>query len=106
MKDFNPRTHTGCDGLPRGRLRWLPYDFNPRTHTGCDPITTPRFFQLIHFNPRTHTGCDYTSVHFCISSWYFNPRTHTGCDYFHFYSFFLPPISIHAPTRGATIYIL
>ena len=84
MKDFNPRTHTGCDGLPRGRLRWLPYDFNPRTHTGCDPITTPRFFQLIHFNPRTHTGC----------------------DYFHFYSFFLPPISIHAPTRGATIYIL
>ena len=63
MKDFNPRTHTGCDGLPRGRLRWLPYDFNPRTHTGCDPITTPRFFQLIHFNPRTHTGCDDNCSH-------------------------------------------
>ncbi|MFU0826415.1 MAG: hypothetical protein ACFWTJ_02600 [Lachnoclostridium sp.] len=35
MKDFNPRTHVGCD-LPVQRLINAQSDFNPRTHVGCD----------------------------------------------------------------------
>ena len=56
------------------------------------------------FNPRTHTGCDGSSPRLPLRSKCFNPRTHTGCD---------PAcksrlnrkfqVSIHAPTRGATL---
>ena len=32
--------------------------FNPRTHTGCDGIMRLSFKDKMSFNPRTHTGCD------------------------------------------------
>ena len=55
--------------------------FNPRTHEGCDKALTTRHLILYRcFNPRTHEGCDTGGV--------FHGR--------------LPPVSIHAPTRGAT----
>ena len=34
----------------------------------------------------------------------FNPRTHVGCDVISRYSSFFSPVSIHAPTWGATYY--
>ena len=56
------------------------------------------------FNPRTHTGCDSSGIVTSDAISSFNPRTHTGCD---------PAcksrlnrkfqVSIHAPTRGATL---
>ena len=55
------------------------------------------------FNPRTHTGCDIPSPSAATRRSCFNPRTHTGCDghtqqYWLYYQ-----VSIHAPTRGATL---
>ena len=33
----------------------------------------------------------------------FNPRTHTGCDFSLFFIYLIIDVSIHAPTRGATL---
>ena len=55
------------------------------------------------FNPRTHTGCDGSSPRLPLRSKCFNPRTHTGCDIlFPVADIIVGPVSIHAPTRGAT----
>ena len=35
----------------------------------------------------------------------FNPRTHTGCDMIQFHNNIPKTVSIHAPTRGATLSI-
>ena len=34
-RNFNPRTHVGCDRSPRSSIPTSGY-FNPRTHVGCD----------------------------------------------------------------------
>ena len=56
------------------------------------------------FNPRTHTGCD-TDISFTsLIVKCFNPRTHTGCDYLRPSEIYIGSnVSIHAPTRGATL---
>ena len=101
-KNFNPRTHVGCDRHlppePRGRG-----DFNPRTHVGCDTagmeqVPDDLIFQSTH--PRgVRQRCEITtgdtgefqSTHprgvrhgdqlVCQSGIVdFNPRTHVGCD--------------------------
>ena len=55
------------------------------------------------FNPRTHTGCDWYKPHQDRIDRGFNPRTHTGCDDLLFRYGVLVLVSIHAPTRGATL---
>ena len=77
--------------------------FNPRTHTGCDVPRHPPPLRDSCFNPRTHTGCDsivYKQSGYKIYG--FNPRTHTGCDKDVRNHIYVCPVSIHAPTRGAT----
>ena len=57
IKNFNPRTHVGCDTRrPRG-IRINKY-FNPRTHVGCDEMWGSAVPVRGYFNPRTHVGCD------------------------------------------------
>ena len=80
-KNFNPRSHKGSDKgdvsvvLPAG-------DFNPRSHKGSDRSwPASRRGSETNFNPRSHKGSD--------PSWK---------DAVHKWN-----ISIHAPTRGATI---
>ena len=55
------------------------------------------------FNPRTHTGCDRISSEGSVHSSRFNPRTHTGCDNTVGALGDTIFVSIHAPTRGATV---
>ena len=98
---FNPRTHTVCDGSVSG-LKGAILSFNPRTHTGCD-LSVPRLGSVQkRFNPRTHTGCDSSRWVYYVGSQSFNPRTHTGCDASRSRAGRRLPVSIHAPTRGAT----
>ena len=123
-KRFNPRTHTGCDS-PEVTIIVERPSFNPRTHTGCDVqvLCSPHSSQ--RFNPRTHTGCDPLYLQdfectFLFQSTHphgvrrslcnrpdglicFNPRTHTGCDSTEITLRALSNVSIHAPTRGATV---
>ena len=64
---------------------YLPSCFNPRTHEGCDRSIFHLRCQLQRFNPRTHEGCDASSFKDDVSA-------HV--------------VSIHAPTRGATLHHL
>ena len=55
------------------------------------------------FNPRTHTGCDSRQIPDDCPVLCFNPRTHTGCDKRPLGQGRGAKVSIHAPTRGATM---
>ena len=78
--------------------------FNPRTHTGCDGSSPRLPLRSKCFNPRTHTGCDPSCHSLCKMYRCFNPRTHTGCDYrFKDSGLSFSEVSIHPPTRGATV---
>ncbi len=123
IKNFNPRTHTGCDRFSQYLLRLLilfqsthPYRvrptvgliskrliyFNPRTHTGCDLSNSLVTCEIRYFNPRTHTGCDDDLFPAGTARPNFNPRTHTGCDLPYMIHITTRLISIHAPIQGAT----
>ncbi len=55
------------------------------------------------FNPRAHAGRDNTDTGTTATSFSFNPRAHAGRDCSVVRSFPLASVSIHAPTRGATL---
>ena len=107
MKDFNPRTHEGCDCQRQQERLQIP-DFNPRTHEGCDLLILVLWQRvIIHFNPRTHEGCDhfaFLSLFLPIAFQSTHPRGVRLVEYL----YHLPQddISIHAPTRGATGVVL
>ena len=100
-RNFNPRTHVGCD-LP-GLLVYLPAVISihaptwgatrrsrrMRTRFRLFQSTHPRGVRLssptlgsigFYFNPRTHVGCDRDDGHSNSLIYHFNPRTHVGCD--------------------------
>ena len=79
---FNPRTHTGCDSNQAHSM--ISYAWFQSTHPhGVRHRSSPcRSISWGSFNPRTHTGCDLTNLTFWV------------VDYM---------VSIHAPTRGATL---
>ena len=63
----------------------------------------PSLFLKRCFNPRTHKGCDQAwHIQICVLSG-FNPRTHKGCDFASESVKIFIDVSIHAPTRGATV---
>ena len=131
MRLPTPQLNVFQSTLPRGERqkysRKIPYlvDFNPRSHEGSDQgwfrvWLTRKIFQStlprgerqavlaiikphINFNPRSHEGSD---LHWCIQ-WsqgsYFNPRSHEGSDKSTPARYPIWLISIHAPTRGATL---
>ena len=79
--------------------------FNPRTHTGCDtsPKNNGSYYDC--FNPRTHTGCDWCQLF--KSSKEVNVSIHAptrGATLFDLKIYQLVGVSIHAPTRGATFF--
>ena len=56
-----------------------------------------------YFNPRSHEGSDYSASQKGHSSCDFNPRSHEGSDIKYAQGELEDLISIHAPTRGATL---
>ena len=78
--------------------------FNPRSHEGSDPSNLSSPILDICFNPRSHEGSDDQAGSFDRDSGSFNPRSHEGSDItlgelVEKYR----EVSIHAPTKGATI---
>ena len=57
-----------------------------------------------NFNPRSHERSDVRSNNLTILLHNFNPRSHERSDESDVYLPLFLEISIHAPTRGATIY--
>ncbi len=77
-------------------------NFNPRTHVGCDDIfrcVSPDDLEFQSTHPRG------VRLILSIQEWWarnFNPRTHVGCDIGGLPVPCVGRISIHAPTWGAT----
>ena len=125
IDDFNPRSHEGSDvsgtGVEAGSdgisihaptrgatLRRREQtkqirDFNPRSHEGSDLHRQLLIFSRRYFNPRSHEGSDFSTAILAHLAENFNPRSHEGSD--NKMATLLVPyrISIHAPTRGATL---
>ena len=78
------------------------YCFNPRAHAGRDTISTPPTLLKTRFNPRAHAGRDNLSGTNTSGSIGFNPRAHAGRDVTDNPNNYTIPVSIHAPTQGAT----
>ena len=76
----------------------------PREERLIKPFSTLR--ETFNFNPRSHERSDTTSQTSCIKALDFNPRSHERSDRKGFYIFMDNSISIHAPTRGATMYCI
>ena len=57
-----------------------------------------------YFNPRSHEGSDRSRMTSTTAGRHFNPRSHEGSDDFRDAGHLvIAEISIHAPTRGATL---
>ena len=100
---FNPRARTGRDSSLRLTAAWR-RSFNPRARTGRDIslMTTPR--PPACFNPRARTGRDLRrgavcSVHGIVSI----HAPARGATEYILYGVDDIRVSIHAPARGATV---
>ena len=81
----------------------LPTSFNPRSHTGSDRSAHKICSKPVAFNPRSHTGSDRVTCAGKRVVKAFNPRSHTGSDLKCGAYNAWQELSIHAPTRGATL---
>ena len=125
IANFNPRSHEGSDVFI-GVGATILNDFNPRSHEGSDQNSFYYGVIRIYFNPRSHEGSDQQVI---LNPWLIlrfqstlprreRPRIlRFSCRYSKFQSTLprrerlakiasLPGlifISIHAPTKGATI---
>ena len=126
---FNPRARTGRD-IRIQRYSRSPRSFNPRARTGRDSSNLFAWSKFRSFNPRARTGRDAphprqphtSSVRFQSTRPHgarlqifhgqsrngrgFNPRARTGRDPKPRPPPPTPKVSIHAPARGATQFVM
>ena len=121
---FNPRSHERSDfnRLLRVRLdlvfqSTLPREERPfllqlKAQVCVFQSTLPREERRCHsnqhhiqpyFNPRSHERSDDNPIVYCCYKENFNPRSHERSDFLKYSPYSQHCISIHAPTRGATI---
>ena len=100
-RNFNPRTHVGCDikWIDKFHLifisihapTWGATSFAENKHIRVifqsthprgvrRPAVGVHTYAIFNFNPRTHVGCDVSKKDITPRTEYFNPRTHVGCD--------------------------
>ena len=77
-------------------------NFNPRTHVGCDPASSPSSRAHSYFNPRTHVGCDLVKERADRASVISIHAPTWGATNSRLSGHLNHTISIHAPTWGAT----
>ena len=81
-------------------------NFNPRSHERSDHITQSFVFRFFNFNPRSHERSDIDRLLDQCNYINFNPRSHERSDKYDIPFSSVLVISIHAPTRGATSYLI
>ena len=96
--------HAPTRGATRYTLRIVTMilHFNPRSHERSDEDSQKAIMQILNFNPRSHERSDYPFSCGCVPGKDFNPRSHERSDIANVHFLTSTPISIHAPTRGAT----
>ena len=77
--------------------------FNPRTHEGCDSRSSVMGLTKLKFQSTHPRGVRHVTTGRARCQSCFNPRTHEGCDPDKVFSYQELLVSIHAPTRGATV---
>ena len=96
---FNPRAH------PHGLYLVYLVSIHAPTRGATRPSPRP-LLGILSFNPRAHAGRDRPSPRPLLGYISFNPRAHAGRDRRRdIFGRSLLPVSIHAPTRGATLKI-
>ena len=78
------------------------FNFNPRSHEGSDVYGKNRFFVKKDFNPRSHEGSDRSNCEPVIDLLISIHAPTRGATVLCFCVVVELDISIHAPTRGAT----
>ena len=99
---FNPRSHERSDKPFIYKALRTIISIHAPTRGATQLSPHPK--TLSHFNPRSHERSDAPKwdIDFTIPD--FNPRSHERSDLFCFMRFAISSgISIHAPTRGATV---
>ena len=100
---FNPRSHEGSDDLlSDAPIALIEISIHAPTRGATHAILFC-FCNLSYFNPRSHEGSDICCTKSYNTTRYFNPRSHEGSDSKASFTDRFLIISIHAPTRGATI---
>ena len=79
------------------------FNFNPHSHEGSDQWFYNRETSRYYFNPHSHEGSDIYTWLFTHIYKHFNPHSHEGSDSSHCSDIDRLCISIHTPTKGATI---
>ena len=72
---------------------------------GATQAAAARRVHTRDFNPRSRTGSDREEVRFLRLPMNFNPRSRTGSDVVGVHRGHQVDISIHAPARGATVFV-
>ena len=102
-------------------------NFNPHSHEGSDPLAKMITQEINHFNPHSHEGSDEPVIYEAViyhrfqstlprrerpklddyqdAFINFNPHSHEGSDTTCLCAYIKGGISIHTPTKGATIII-
>ena len=99
---FNPRSHTGSD-QPTASNSVCGKRFNPRSHTGSDRIQQFATRLTFEFQSTLPHGERLSFLPHSVNIVSFNPRSHTGSDLCILVEVDAQVVSIHAPTRGATV---
>ena len=100
LKDFNPRTHVGCDPvIALGSSMELFQSTHPRGVRHAESTEVFRYWKFQSTHPR---GVRPLAIRQEANAANFNPRTHVGCDSAEAEKARQWQISIHAPTWGAT----
>ena len=121
---FNPRTHEGCDKISSLRSA-IALQFQSTHPRGVRPQVAYKIFQAIEVSIHAPTrgatladlhrhslyrfqsthprGVRHSIINSFLRLLSFNPRTHEGCDEHNRKNWHKHHVSIHAPTRGATI---
>ena len=102
--DFNPRSREGSDAYNTFATK-SPVNFNPRSREGSDGIGMYNLLFSRNFNPRSREGSDLSLSGIASRRKNFNPRSREGSDEQEFAESKSNQISIHAPAKGATIYL-
>ena len=101
--NFNPRSHERSDPvLSSVPLGSVPISIHAPTR-GATISVFVSISSAYNFNPRSHERSDNNSTDLTKQLTYFNPRSHERSDADVDNRASYSKISIHAPTRGATL---
>ena len=104
--DFNPRSREGSDAYQSLRLQGICRFQSTLPRRERQYLLVDRLSQILNFNPRSREGSDSSRLSELCQRGDFNPRSREGSDEMTGYEESFYQISIHAPAKGATSFLI